>query len=436
MTLILALLLIATVRNAVLTAEERPSPESAAHPLAAALGLHFVEGSSSTLIVERDGKQYLVDLTARTITEHETPVKVAALDPQQNLQTSQGASGAAIFQQQCATCHGADGKGAGGPPDLTDPRTRSGVPAQRIIDVITNGKPGTAMPAFANRLSAADIQNVAAFVQTLPAGRPDVFQAADDLLYSLPTGRRVARGEFDVNFTHRFAYNPAFSGPGLGNTLLGLDGFSVSSFGFRYGITDRLSVSAYRAPSIIGRTIELMAAFNFLDESDDQPFNAAFRVSVDGQDHLRKNFTTNFEGVFSRSITNRAQFYAAPTLSLGNRRLLSKPGALENRPANLPGVDSFSVGAGLAVNIRPTVSLIAEAIPTLVNADDLGIHRPAWGFGVQKRVMGHAFTLGFSNSPGTTVAQRAGTRATYIGNPSADTPSGLVIGFNLMRRLR
>jgi hypothetical protein len=308
---------------------------------------------------------------------------------------------------------------------------------QRIIDVITTGKQGTAMPAFSSRLSAADIRSVAAFVQTLPAvGNPNIFRATDDFLYSMPTGRRVARGEFDVNFTHRFAYNPAFSGPGLGNSLLGLDGFSVSAFGFRYGVTDRLSFSAYRAPSIIGRTIELMAAFNFMDENDNQPFNAAFRVSVDGQDHLRKNFTTNFEGVFSRSITNRAQFYAAPTLSLQNRRLLSKPGTIERRPANLPGINSFSLGGGLAVNIRPTVSLIAEAIPTLVNADDLGIHRPAWGFGVQKRVNRHTFTLGFSNSPGTTVAQRAGTRATYLGSPSADTPSGLTIGFNLMRRLR
>ena len=62
-----------------------------------------------------------------------------------------------------------------------------------------------------------------------------------------------------INFTHRFAFNPAFSGPGLGNILFGLDGFAVSSFGLRYGVTDKLSVSVFRAPSIINRPIEFMA---------------------------------------------------------------------------------------------------------------------------------------------------------------------------------
>jgi hypothetical protein len=157
---------------------------------------------------------------------------------------------------------------------------------------------------------------------------------------------------------------------------------------------------------------------------------------VDGQDNFRKNFTTNFEGIFSRSISSRAQIYGVPTVSIRNRRLLSKPGALENRPVDLPGIDSFSLGAGLAVNIRPTVALVTEVIPTLVHGRELGIHRPAYAIGIQKQVRGHAFTLGFSNGPGTVVAQRAGTRATFLGNASADKPSGLVIGFNLMRRLR
>jgi len=93
-------------------------------------------------------------------------------------------------------------------------------------------------------------------------------------------------------------------------------------------------------------------------------------------------------------------------------------------------------GAGLAVNIRPTVALVVEGIPTLVNGPELDIHRPSYAFGIQKLIRGHAFTLGFSNGPGTVVAQRAGTRASFLGNPSADKPSGLFIGFNLMRRLR
>src|SRR5574337_603211 len=45
------------------------TPVAVAPPLASALGVSFVEGSASSLIVEREGKKYLVDVSARTITE-------------------------------------------------------------------------------------------------------------------------------------------------------------------------------------------------------------------------------------------------------------------------------------------------------------------------------------------------------------------------------
>jgi mono/diheme cytochrome c family protein len=426
-----------------LRAEEPGGPSAAEPPtpLAMALGVRFVDGSSSSLILERDGKEYVVDLATQTIRENSSPVQVASAESQQVSTPSTAAanSGASIFRQQCASCHGADGKGAPGQntPDLTNFRARSGIPSQTIIDVVTNGKSGTAMQGFSGRLSAAEIRDVTAFVQSLATpAQSNVYEPADDLVFSLPTGRRLPKGGLYINFTHRFAYDPAFSGPGLGNILFGLDGFSVSSFGLRYGITDKFSVNVYRSPSAINRPIEFMGAYNFLDEHDGHPINAAFRVSIDGQDNFRRNFTTNFEAVVSRSITNRAQLYVVPTYSFNNRRLVSASGALSDRPPEQPGFDSFSIGAGLAWNFRPTVALVTEVIPTLMNGDDLGIHRPAYSFGVQKQVRGHAFTIGFTQGPGTTVAQRAGTRATLLNNPSADKPSGLFFAFNLMRRLR
>jgi len=426
---------------ALLAEEKSSSSAEPAHPLAATLGIEFVDGSTSSVVLERYGKQYLVDLSTRSVREVDPVTRVTPMGSQQVSPASSTAnSGATIFQQQCSSCHGSDGKGGGGngAPDLTDFRARYGIPSQSIVDTISAGRRGGAMPSFAGKLSPGDISSVAAFVQSLAASgkRADIYEAPDDFVYSLPTGRRVPRKGLFLNFTHRFAYNPAFSGRGLGNTLLGFDGFAISSFGVRYGITDKLSVSAYRAPSIINRPIEFMTAYNVLDEYDGHPINAALRISIDGQDNFRKNFTANLEAVVSRSVSNKAQFYAVPTVSFQNRRLVSKPGALENRPADLPGINSFSLGAGLAVNIRPTVAIVTEVIPTLVNGSDLGIHRPAYAVGIQKQVKGHAFTLGVSNGPGTVVAQRAGTRASFLGSSSADTPSGMFIGFNLMRRLR
>jgi mono/diheme cytochrome c family protein len=264
-----------------------PSAEPAT-PLAAALGVRFVDGSTSSVILERDGKEYVVDLATQTIRETSPTPQVARAESPESQQGAAASSappansGASLFRQQCASCHGADGKGiaAQNTPDLTNFRARSGIPSQTIIDVVTNGKTGTAMQGFSGRLNATEIRDVSAFVQSLATpAQSNVYEPADDLVFSLPTGRRLAKGGLYINFTHRFAYDPAFSGSGLGNILFGLDGFSVSSFGLRYGITDKLSVNVFRSPSIINRPIEFMGAYNFLDEHDGHPINAALRVS-------------------------------------------------------------------------------------------------------------------------------------------------------------
>ncbi len=108
---------------------------------------------------------------------------------------------------------------------------------------------------------------------------------------------------------------------------------------------------------------------------------------------------------------------------------------LSSQIPDFPGVNAFSIGMGLAVDIRPTVALLAEVIPTVVGAEELGIHRPAMSFAIQKKIYRHAFTFGLSNSPGVTVSQRAGTDATYLGKPSADTFPNLFLGFDLTRQI-
>lgn len=337
-------------------------------PLADALGIRFVDASTSTVILEREGKRYLVDVAHQSVKEMEDP------------------------------------------------------PAP-----LASGQKGVNAPA-ASRPSQV-------LTRTPAQNDPEVYEPGDDSLFSLPTGRRLDRHGFYVNFSHRFAFDPAFSGTARGGALLGLDGFSLSSFGFRYGVTDKLSVSIYRSPTFIGRPIQLMGAYNFSDEHDGQPWNASFRFSVEGRNDFAMDFTENLEGIFSRSLTPRAQIYVVPTLSINNRRLVGVGGFRSRDIPEVPGVNSFALGIGGALDIRPTVALVAEVIPTLANGRDLGIHRPAYSFGIQKKIWRHAFTFGFSNSPGTTVSQRSGTRAAFLGDPSADTPSGLFVGFDLTRQI-
>lgn len=411
--------------------------------LAKELGISFPSNSSLTVFLTRNGQKYLIDPASRTVTQVRStprPLPVSARQTQE--------SAASLFQKNCAPCHGPSGKGikSVGTPNFTNQAFINSVSAVEMRDAIEHGKNGR-MPAWSGRLSDTQISELVTYVRSLPVStiggtvdvqtsEPKIYTPGDDLLISLPTGRPTDRHGLYVNFTHRFAYDPTFTGRARGAELFGLDNVAVASFGFRYGVTSRLSVSAFRSSTLVNRPIQLMAGYNILEEQKNAPLNLMVRASIEGQDNFRKNYTENIEGIFSRSITPKAQIYVVPTFSFNDRILLQPSGFLSNGIPNVPGVNAFSLGTGIAIDIRPSVALLAEVIPTLYHARELGIHRPVFAFGIQKKIWRHAFTLGFTTSPGTTVSQRAATRASFVGNPSGDTLGGLTIGFDLMRQIK
>ncbi len=70
------------------------------------------------------------------------------------------AAGKEVFAEQCSVCHGADGLGGNGGPDLTTmPLAKEQAGAEKQV---TNG--GGGMPAFKGTLSEEEIKNVAAYV--------------------------------------------------------------------------------------------------------------------------------------------------------------------------------------------------------------------------------------------------------------------------------
>jgi mono/diheme cytochrome c family protein len=445
-----------TVSARVTAAHSAPvagSKDESSIALAAELGVEFVKGSSSSVVLERGGKKYLVDLASQRITLADPPPPLHA--PVEQKMTARAAptpnqgEGSTIFAQKCSQCHGSDGKGIPSikTPNWTDPRVQASITDEQMIATIKNGKSGTLMPAWSGKLSEEQIQAVAAHLRSLgqaggakqqaAAPKPKIYEPGDDVVFTLPTGRRLERHGLYLNFAHRFVYDTAFTGTARGGALLGLDGFAIPSFGFRYAFTSKLSGGIFRAPSIIGRPIQLMLGYNVIDEHDGYPLNMAVRFSVEGKNSFLKQYTENIEGIFSRSLGSRAQIYFVPTVSFNDRRLESVNivNYYGSEIPDVPGHNTLSLGVGGALDIRPTVALVAEVVPTVVNGRPLDIHRPAYSFGIQKKIWRHAFTLGFSNSPGTTVAERAGTRATLLNDPTADKPSGLFIGFDLTRQL-
>jgi len=81
-----------------------------------------------------------------------------------NTGTSANNPGAAIFDSQCARCHGANGEGDIGPKLNGGAVTRDFQNADAELVVVTYGRGG--MPAFAGKLSPEQLREVVDFTRT------------------------------------------------------------------------------------------------------------------------------------------------------------------------------------------------------------------------------------------------------------------------------
>jgi mono/diheme cytochrome c family protein len=78
----------------------------------------------------------------------------------------------AIFESKCATCHGKDGRAKtlkakfNKARNLTDAAWQAEVSDERIYNSIANGR-GKKMPAFAKKLSRAEIEGLVGHVRSL-----------------------------------------------------------------------------------------------------------------------------------------------------------------------------------------------------------------------------------------------------------------------------
>jgi mono/diheme cytochrome c family protein len=85
------------------------------------------------------------------------------------------AAGKKLYDSQCASCHGAAGKGDGKagamlkptPSDLTDTDWKHGQTDAEIFTVIRDGAQQTGMRAYGSRIPTNDIWNLVNYVRTL-----------------------------------------------------------------------------------------------------------------------------------------------------------------------------------------------------------------------------------------------------------------------------
>ena len=270
---------------------------------------------------------------------------------------------------------------------------------------------------------------------------------------NIPTPKRVPRHSLNVYFTHRFQ-QPIKPLENSDDDLLGLDSFAVSSLGFTIGITDRLYANIYRSPLCqaagLCKTIEIGLGYHLLDEAGRSPVALSTYASVEGDDNFRRRFTYNLQAMVGRSVTKYVHLFFSPAVHIN----ANGNGRFNPRPEDLPpedfandfrlGTHTGSFGFGVNARIRPSASLLFEYTPRvgfklgqvspvidetsgaiigLVNNSEAAI-----GFGIEKRMGRHVFSLTFSNTQTTTTSR-------YNSSNLVLPPKKFSIGFNLFRRL-
>lgn len=215
----------------------------------------------------------------------------------------------------------------------------------------------------------------------------------DFTVISLPTSLRLPKFGTAFRVTHRFA-RPLGQGDfgDLVDDLFGVDGGALIGLEFRFGLLPGGQIGIHRTSN--DKTIQLFAEYG-LTRQGEMPFEIAALGSVEGTDNLRDHHSPALGLIVSRLIGEEAAIHVQP-MWVNN----SNPLPSELTDHN----DTFLIGIGSRVRIRPTVYLVGEFVPRVAGHDP-GVHHGS--FGIEKRAGGHMFQLNFSNSFATTPGQLA-----------------------------
>jgi|CXWL01.1.fsa_nt_gi hypothetical protein len=244
------------------------------------------------------------------------------------------------------------------------------------------------------------------------AADPWAVAGRDDLgtrLVDAPTPWTVGERKLELLISHRFV---AAIDDSDGHTLWGLDSGADVGLGVRWGFTERLDASLYRAR--FDETYELAAKLQIWDQGAGAPLSAAVQLGVDhvGNDRVVDSTRPFAQLALSRRLAPGWNLLVVPTWVRDTPRL-------EN---------AFNVAIGLTVPLRGRALLEVEVIPAHPELDS---SQTTWHVALSSRVGGHVFELVLGNSRATTVDQWTG------GDFAGGFDEGdLRLGFNIIRHWR
>jgi len=124
------------------------------------------------------------------------------------------AQGKALYDQHCTACHGANaGAGERAPAIVSTATSMRGQRSDaQLMAIVKNGIPGSAMPAWNNRLSDGDIANIGAFIHAMRGTALD-----NPLPGDVARGEAVFWGKGQCATCHAISGRGSVIGPDLGN---------------------------------------------------------------------------------------------------------------------------------------------------------------------------------------------------------------------------
>lgn len=230
----------------------------------------------------------------------------------------------------------------------------------------------------------------------------------DFTIIGLPTTLRMPRFASAFRVTHRFT-RPLGQGDfgDLASDLFGLDGGAQIGLEYRFGIISGTQIGIHRTSD---RTIQFFAQHHLIDQGR-SPVGIDVIATAEGTDNFRDSYSPGIGAVISRTLGKHGAVYAHPIWVNNTNRLPS-----ELTDDN----DTIMLGVGARLRLRPTLYVVAEAVPRFGFEPD-SVYA---SFGIEKRAGGHSFQFNFSNGFGTTLAQlsRGGDSDTWY------------VGFNISRK--
>jgi hypothetical protein len=232
----------------------------------------------------------------------------------------------------------------------------------------------------------------------------------DFTLVALPTSLQLPKFGSAFRVSHRFT-RPLGEGDfgSLLEDLFGIDSGAAIGLEYRFGIIPNGQIGIHRTSN---RTIEFFAQYSLLRQGAGLPLDVSVLATIDGTNNFKDSYSPAIGAILSRRFGDVAAVYVEP-IWVNNTNQLPTALADDN--------NTFLVGLGARVRIRPTVYLVGEVAPRAG-------HKPGvthGSFAIEKRAGGHMFQLNFSNAVGTTMGQVA------RGGPGDEQ---WFMGFNISRK--